>query len=56
MSVKVGLDFGTTFSTISCFHNNALFSLKLNGTEYIPTCLSITPKNEVIVGGPSQVL
>nr|AGN91005.1 Hsp70 [Tomato chlorosis virus]WOJ43301.1 heat shock protein 70 [Cucumber mosaic virus]AGQ04623.1 heat shock 70-like protein [Tomato chlorosis virus]AGQ04624.1 heat shock 70-like protein [Tomato chlorosis virus]AJS10668.1 Hsp70 [Tomato chlorosis virus] len=56
MSIKAGLDFGTTFSTISCFYNNKLFSLKLNGTEYIPTCLSITPNNEVIVGGPSQVL
>ncbi|USF91887.1 heat shock protein 70-like protein [polyscias crinivirus 1] len=56
MSVKVGLDFGTTYSTISCFHNNSLFTLKLNGTEFIPTCLSITPNNEVVIGGPSQVL
>nr|QTH19334.1 heat shock protein 70-like protein [Cucurbit yellow stunting disorder virus]QTH19342.1 heat shock protein 70-like protein [Cucurbit yellow stunting disorder virus]UOF93106.1 heat shock 70-kDa protein-like protein [Cucurbit yellow stunting disorder virus]WOE53342.1 MAG: heat shock 70 kDa-like protein [Cucurbit yellow stunting disorder virus] len=53
---KAGLDFGTTFSTISSYVNGVMKVLKLNETEFIPTCLAITSNNDVVVGGPAQVL
>nr|WNT44051.1 heat shock 70-kDa protein [Urdbean crinivirus] len=56
MAAKAGLDFGTTFSTISAYVNNKMRVLKLNDTEFIPTCLAITITGDVVVGGPAQVL
>nr|WOB19999.1 HSP70 [Cucurbit chlorotic yellows virus] len=56
MSAKAGLDFGTTFSTISAYVNGVMRVLKLNDTEFIPTCLAITITGDVVVGGPAQVL
>nr|WIA47392.1 heat shock protein 70-like protein [chieh-qua chlorotic virus] len=53
---KAGLDFGTTFSTISAYVDSTMKVLKLNETEFIPTCLAITSSNDVVVGGPAQVL
>nr|WLT68056.1 putative heat shock protein 70 [croton golden spot associated virus C] len=56
MSGKAGLDFGTTFSTISAFIDGKMRVLKLNDTEFIPTCLAITVSGDVVVGNPAQVL
>lgn len=56
MAAKAGLDFGTTFSTISAYVNGQMRVLKLNDTEFIPTCLAITVTGDVVVGGPAQVL
>ncbi|ABY66965.1 p62 [Bean yellow disorder virus] len=56
MSAKAGLDFGTTFSTISAYVDGKMRVLKLNDTEFIPTCLAITNSGDVVVGGPAQVL
>nr|UYO08065.1 heat shock protein 70 [Crinivirus sp.] len=56
MDAKAGLDFSTTFSTISAFVNGKMEVLYLNGSEFIPTCLSITNAGDVVVGGASQVL
>nr|WLT68063.1 putative heat shock protein 70 [croton golden spot associated virus C] len=56
MSGKAGLDFGTTFSTISAYVDGKMRVLKLNDTEYIPTCLAITVSGDVVVGNPAQVL
>ncbi|ALE18219.1 heat shock 70-kDa protein-like protein [Tetterwort vein chlorosis virus] len=55
-TAKAGLDFGTTFSTISAYVNGVMRVLKLNNTEFIPTCLAITNTGDVVVGGPAQVL
>uniref|UniRef100_A0AAU6NEF1 Heat shock 70-kDa-like protein n=1 Tax=Yam virus 1 TaxID=3123105 RepID=A0AAU6NEF1_9CLOS len=56
MQAKAGLDFGTTFSTISAYVQGNMKVLKLNDTEFIPTCLAITDTSDVVVGGPAQVL
>ncbi|ACU80556.2 heat shock protein 70-like protein [Diodia vein chlorosis virus] len=56
MEAKVGLDFGTTFSTISSYVNGVMHVLKINNSEYVPTCLAITSSNDVIIGGAAQVL
>ncbi|UQV97398.1 Hsp70h [Pueraria lobata-associated crinivirus] len=56
MEAKAGLDFGTTFSTISAYVDGKMRVLKLNDTEFIPTCLAITASGDVVVGGPAQVL
>nr|AFA36225.1 heat shock protein [Potato yellow vein virus] len=56
MAHKAGLDFGTTFSTISSYSDGVMKVLKLNNSEYIPTCLSISDKGDVIIGGAAQVL
>ncbi|AAS79676.1 heat shock protein 70-like protein [Strawberry pallidosis-associated virus] len=53
---KVGLDFGTTFSTISSYINNKMHVLKINDSPYIPTCLAISIDKDVIIGGAAQVL
>nr|AGE15453.1 heat shock protein 70 [Sweet potato chlorotic stunt virus] len=56
MEAKAGLDFGTTFSTISAYVGGTMKVLRINGSEFIPTCLSITKSGDVIVGGAAQVL
>nr|AVL25831.1 heat shock 70-kDa protein [Arracacha latent virus C] len=56
MGSKAGLDFGTTFSTISCYTGGGMRVLRINNSEFIPTCLSITDGGDVIIGGAAQVL
>lgn len=53
---KAGLDFGTTFSTISTFTGGVMRVLLLNNSPYIPTCLSISDSGDVIIGGAAQVI
>lgn len=53
---KVGLDFGTTFSTVSTLVNNSMYVLRLGDSAYIPTCIAITPGGEAIIGGAAEVL
>nr|UOI87884.1 heat shock protein 70 [Sweet potato chlorotic stunt virus] len=51
-----GLDFGTTFSTVSAYVNGVIRVLKINNSEFIPTCLAVTKNSDVVVGGAAQVL
>ncbi|AAQ97386.1 HSP70h [Beet pseudoyellows virus] len=56
MQAKAGLDFGTTFSTISSFTNGEMKTLYVSNSPYIPTCLSISSEGDVIIGSAAQVI
>ncbi|QPZ55130.1 ORF2 [Jasmine virus A-1] len=56
MDAKAGLDFGTTFSTISAYVDGVMRVLTLNSSEYIPTCLSILASGDVVIGDAARVI
>nr|ACN87745.1 Hsp70h [Tomato infectious chlorosis virus]WRK24207.1 heat shock 70 kDa protein-like protein [Tomato infectious chlorosis virus] len=56
MDCKIGLDFGTTFSTISAYVNGKMFELPLNNTTYISTCIAITSNSDAVIGGAAEIL
>nr|AXN70108.1 HSP70h [Little cherry virus 1] len=56
MSVKVGIDFGTTFSTISGFVNGSFVSLLVDKTPFVPSVLAIFDENNVVLGEQAKVI
>nr|CDK12969.1 HSP70-like protein [Little cherry virus 1] len=56
MSVKVGIDFGTTFSTISGFVNGSFLSLLVDKSPFIPSVLAIFDGNNIVLGEQAKVI
>nr|WMH04243.1 HSP70-like protein [Little cherry virus 1] len=56
MSVKVGIDFGTTFSTISGFVDGSFVSLLVDKSPFVPTVLAIFEGNNVVLGEQAKVI
>nr|UXX33668.1 heat shock protein HSP70-like protein [Little cherry virus 1] len=56
MSVKVGIDFGTTFSTISGFVNGSFISLLVDKSPFVPSVLAIFDGNNVVLGEQAKVI
>uniref|UniRef100_A0AAU6RVQ9 HSP70-like protein n=1 Tax=Pyrus virus A TaxID=3139198 RepID=A0AAU6RVQ9_9CLOS len=50
MTTRGGLDFGTTFSTLSCLSSGRFLELVLDRTPFIPTIISFFDGESVLVG------
>nr|QHU23864.1 HSP70 [Little cherry virus 1] len=56
MSVKVGIDFGTTFSTISGFVDGSFSTLLVDKSPFVPSVLAIFDGNNVVLGEQAKVI
>nr|AXN70091.1 HSP70h [Little cherry virus 1] len=56
MSVKAGIDFGTTFSTISGFVNGSFVSLLVDNSPFVPSVLAIFDGNNVVLGEQAKII
>nr|QVY19207.1 heat shock protein 70 [Agapanthus velarivirus]QVY47403.1 heat shock protein 70 [Agapanthus velarivirus] len=55
-TVDAGLDFGSTFSTISAVVNGKFVELSLNGSPYIPTEMAIFNGNQIVIGATAKLI
>ncbi|QVY19197.1 heat shock protein 70 [Agapanthus velarivirus] len=54
--VDAGLDFGSTFSTISAIVDGKFIDLILNGSPYIPTEMAIFDNNYIVIGSTAKLI
>lgn len=47
---KIGIDFGTTYSTLSAYVDDKLVAFELEGSPYIPTFISICDSDKILIG------
>nr|QVY19237.1 heat shock protein 70 [Agapanthus velarivirus] len=54
--VDAGLDFGSTFSTLSAIVDGKFVDLVLNGSPYIPTEMAIFDGNHIVIGSTAKLI